>query len=48
MEDGKEVLVHFSATAREGFRSLQEGDGVECEITPDPKGLQAANVKVIR
>ncbi len=48
MEDGKEVFVHFSAIVGEGFRSLQEGDGVECEVTPGPKGLQAANVKVVR
>ncbi len=48
MEDGKDVFVHFSAIVGEGFRSLQEGDGIECDITQGPKGPQASNVKVIR
>ena len=48
MEDGKDVFVHFSAILGEGFKSLQEGDGVECEVTKGPKGPQAAYVKVIR
>ena len=47
-DDGKEVFVHFSAIQGEGFKSLQEGDGVECEVTKGPKGPQAANVKVVR
>ncbi len=46
MEDGKEVFVHFSAIVGEGFRSLQEGDGVECEVTQGSKSSQA-NVKVV-
>jgi CspA family cold shock protein len=46
-EDGKDVFVHFSAIQSEGFKSLKEGDGVECEVTQGPKGPQAANVKVI-
>jgi cold shock CspA family protein len=37
MEDGKDVFVHFSAIQSEGFKSLKEGDGVECEVTQDPK-----------
>ncbi len=48
MKDGKDVFVHFSAIQGEGFKSLNEGDEVECEVTGGPKGLQAANVKVIR
>ena len=48
MEDGKEVFVHFSAIQGEGFKSLQEGAGVECEVTQGPKGPQAANVKVVQ
>ncbi len=46
-EDGKEVFVHFSAIQGAGFKSLQEGDAVEYEVTKGPKGPQAANVKVI-
>jgi CspA family cold shock protein len=48
MEDGKDVFVHFSEIQGEGFKSLQEGDGVECEVTKGPKGPQATNVKVTR
>jgi CspA family cold shock protein len=43
-EDGPDVFVHFSAIRAEGFKSLQEGDRVEFEITQGPKGLQASNV----
>jgi len=47
-EDGKDVFVHFSAIQGEGFKSLNEGDEIVCEVTQGPKGPQAANVKVIR
>ena len=43
-EDGPDVFVHFSAIRAEGFKSLQEGDRVEFEITQGPKGPQASNV----
>ena len=43
-EEGPDVLVHFSAIQAEGFKSLQEGDRVEFEITQGPKGPQATNV----
>lgn len=43
-EDGPDVFVHFSAIRAEGFKSLQEGDRVEFEITEGPKGPQASNV----
>jgi CspA family cold shock protein len=41
------VFCHFSAIQSEGFRSLQEGQKVEFEVTRGPKGLQAANVRPI-
>ncbi len=44
-EDGADVFVHHSAIGGEGFKSLQEGQRVEFEITEGPKGPQAANVK---
>ena len=43
-EGGPDVFVHFSAIKMEGFRSLNEGERVELEITEGPKGPQAANV----
>jgi len=44
-EDGPDVFVHFSAITGSGFRTLQEGQAVEFEVTEGPKGPQAANVK---
>ena len=44
-EDGsKDVFVHHTAIQGEGFKSLQEGQSVEFEITQGPKGPQATNV----
>jgi cold shock protein len=44
-DDGPDVFVHYSAILGEGYRTLKEGDSVEFEIVPGPKGLQAANVE---
>ena len=44
-EDGPDVFVPHTAIGGEGFKSLQEGQRVEFEITEGPKGPQAANVK---
>jgi CspA family cold shock protein len=46
-EGGEDVFVHFSAIKSEGFKSLDEGDKVEFEITDGPKGPQAANVSKV-
>ncbi|MDA2913654.1 MAG: cold shock domain-containing protein [Candidatus Acidoferrales bacterium] len=43
-DDGADVFVHYTAIASDGFRSLNEGDLVEFEITQGQKGPQAANV----
>ena len=37
-------FVHFSAIQAGGFRSLQEGQTVEFDVTKGPKGWQAENV----
>ncbi len=42
--DGPDVFVHYSAITSDGYKSLQEGDQVEFEITEGQKGPQAANV----
>ena len=43
-EDGPDVFVHFSSLQMEGFKTLNEGDGVTFEVTDGPKGPQATNV----
>ncbi|MFQ5788925.1 MAG: cold-shock protein [Acidobacteriota bacterium] len=47
-DDGPDVFVHFSAIVGSGFRTLQEGQEVEFEITEGPKGMQASNVTVVQ
>lgn len=44
VEGGEDVFVHFSAIQGEGFKSLEEGQQVEFEITQGNRGPQAANV----
>lgn len=40
----KDVFVHFSAIAGDGYRNLEEGQRVEFSIEDSPKGPQATNV----
>ncbi|MCR4839608.1 MAG: cold-shock protein [Eubacterium sp.] len=47
-EDGKDVFVHFSGLNMEGFKTLNEGQTVEYEVTEGEKGPQAVNVTVIQ
>lgn len=47
-DDGsKDVFVHHQSIVAEGFRSLNEGDSVQYDVTEGQKGPQAANVKKI-
>ncbi len=41
---GEDVFVHFSAIQASGYKTLNEGQAVEFEVTTGPKGLQATNV----
>ena len=43
----KDVFVHFSAIAGDGFKSLPEGAKVEFETEDGPKGPQARAVAVV-
>jgi cold shock protein len=46
-DGGADVFVHFSAIAGEGYKSLEEGNEVEFEVTQGQKGPQAVNVKLV-
>ena len=47
-DDGsKDVFVHFSAIAGNGYRSLEDNQRVEFDTTQGPKGPQAENVRAI-
>jgi CspA family cold shock protein len=45
-DDGSpDVFVHFSAIQMSGYRSLEENQRVEFEVTQGQKGPQAENVR---
>lgn len=44
-DGGPDVFVHHSAIQATGFRSLQENQKVEFDVSEGPKGLQASNVR---
>jgi len=46
-QNGEDVFVHFSAIQGGGFRSLQEGQTVQFNVTKGPKGFQAENVQSV-
>ena len=41
---GPDLFVHYSAIQGSGYRSLDEGEQVEFDITEGQKGKQASNV----
>jgi cold shock protein len=43
----QDVFVHFSAIQGSGYRSLEEGQRVEFEITQGQKGPQADQVRTV-
>ena len=44
---GADVFAHFSAIEGRGYRSLNEGQAVECEVNDGPKGPQAAQIRAL-
>jgi len=47
-ENGPDLFVHYSEIQSSGFRSLNEGETVEFEITEGKKGKQASSVVVVK
>lgn len=46
-EDGSgDVFVHYSAIQKAGFKSLQQGQVVEFDVTEGKRGPQAVNVNI--
>jgi CspA family cold shock protein len=43
-DTGEDVFVHFSSIQGDGYKSLEEGQQVEFDLTQGEKGLQASNV----
>jgi CspA family cold shock protein len=46
-EGGADVFVHHTAIQMNGFKSLQENQKVEFDVTQGPKGPQAENVRPV-
>ena len=44
---GDDVFVHYSAIATDGYRSLEENQRVEFDVTQGQKGPQADNVRPV-
>ena len=44
---GNDLFAHFSEIRTSGFKTLQENQRVEFEITQGQKGLQASNIRTI-
>lgn len=44
-DEGTDVFVHHSDIQGEGFKTLDEGDAVEFDVTEGQKGPKAANVR---
>ena len=46
-DGGKDLFVHHTGVAGEGFKSLAEGAKVEFEPSEGEKGPQATNVRAV-
>jgi CspA family cold shock protein len=47
VDGGQDVFVHYSAIVADGYRSLEEGQRVEFEVTQGQKGPQADQVRAV-
>ncbi len=46
-DDGTDAFVHYSDVQGDGFKTLEEGQPVEFEMTEGPKGPKAVNVNLV-
>jgi CspA family cold shock protein len=46
-EAGRDIFVHFSEIARDGYRTLVPGQAVTFDVVDSPKGLQAKKVEPV-
>lgn len=46
-EDGQDLFVHHTEIQADGYRSLQEGQKVEYEVTQGQKGAKAVKVRIV-
>jgi CspA family cold shock protein len=44
VDGGQDVFVHFSSIEMDGYKSLEDGQRVEFEVTQGHKGPQASQV----
>ena len=46
-EQGPDVFVHFKSIQIDGYKTLNEGQGVKFDVEDGQKGPQAANVTLL-
>lgn len=46
--DLEDIFVHYSAIAKEGYKTLKEGDIVDFKLIETSKGLQAIDVTCVQ
>ena len=44
-DGGEDLFAHFSAIQMNGFKTLNEGQKVQFDVTQGPKGKQASNIQ---
>ena len=46
-DGGEDIFVHFSAIEKDGFKTLEQDQRVEFEVTEGKKGPQAEHVRPV-